>query len=91
MASPTTSTSDLRRFPTDVPQLSPVPLGWSIEDRIVARAHLVGERLILKTLETTDALSTNPLIVRAGQAGCAVLLRYGVVVVFNLDATEEAR
>ena len=70
-------------------QLSPVPLGWSTEDRIVVRAHLVGERLILKTLETPAALSTNPLIVRAGASGCAVLLRYGVVVVFNLDATEE--
>ena len=74
----------------DVPQLSPVPLGWSPDDRIVARAHLVGERLILKTLETPEALSTNPLIVKAGESGCAVLLRYGVVVVFNLDATAEA-
>lgn len=74
----------------DVPQLSPVPLGWLPDDRIVARAHLVGERLILKTLETTEALSTNPLIVKAGESGCAVLLRYGVVVVFNLDATAEA-
>lgn len=72
-----------------IPQLSPVSLGWSTEERIVARAYLVGERLILKTLETTEALSTNPLIVKAGNAGCAVLLRYGVVVVFNLDAAEE--
>ncbi|MEL6230740.1 MAG: RMD1 family protein [Cyanobacteria bacterium J06636_28] len=74
----------------DAPQLSPVPLGWSSDEQIVARAHLVGERLILKTLETTEALSTNPLIVKAGESGCAVLLRYGVVVVFNLDATAEA-
>lgn len=76
---------------TDIPQLSPVPLGWSTDDRIVARAHLLGERLVLKTLETTEALSTNPLIVRAGDAGCAVLLRYGVAVVFNLNPTEEAQ
>ncbi|MEM1254173.1 MAG: RMD1 family protein [Cyanobacteria bacterium P01_H01_bin.21] len=72
-----------------MPQMSPVPLGWSAEDRIVARAHLLGGRLILKSLETTEALSTNPLIVRAGKSGCAVLLRYGVVVVFNLDSAEE--
>ena len=70
-------------------ELSPVPLGWSTEDHVRVRAHLVGERLILKTLETGDALSTNPLIVRAGAAGCAVLLRYGVVVVFNLETAEE--
>ena len=74
--------------PDSLPQLSPVPLGWSSEDWIMARAHLVGERLVLKTLETTEALSTNPLIVRAGQSGCAVLLRYGVVVLFNLDKYE---
>ena len=72
-----------------LPQLSPVQLGWSTEERVVARAHLVGERLILKTLETTEALSTNPLVVRAGESGCAVLLRYGVVVVFHLNAIEE--
>lgn len=56
----------------------------------MARALVVGERLVLKTLETTDALSTNPLIVKAGSAGCAVLLRYGVVVLFNLSSVEEA-
>ena len=71
------------------PQLSPVPLGWSADERITVRAHLLGGRLILKSLETTEALSTNPLIVKAGKAGCAVLLRYGVVVVFSLDAAEE--
>ena len=91
MVSLSTPAADLNpsQWNNDVPQLSPVPLGWSPDDQIVARAHLVGERLILKTLETTEALSTNPLIVKAGESGCAVLLRYGVVVVFNLDATAE--
>lgn len=63
---------------------------WLQRDRIVAKALLVGERLVLKTLETTDPLATNPLILRAGKAGCAVLLRYGVVVMFNLTPIEEA-
>ena len=49
----------------------------------------MGERLVLKTLDTTDALSTNPLIIPVGVSGCAVLLRYGVIVVFNLEAAEE--
>ena len=87
LSSPATDSSNAQ--PDSMPQLSPVPLGWSAEDRIVARAHLLGGRLILKSLETTEALSTNPLIVRAGKSGCAVLLRYGVVVVFNLDSAEE--
>lgn len=92
MVSLSTPTNDFQtpQQTNSLPQLSPVPLGWSTDERIVARAHLIGERLILKTLETSEALSTNPLIVRAGLAGCAVLLRYGVVVVFNLNATEEA-
>ncbi|NEQ51826.1 MAG: RMD1 family protein, partial [Leptolyngbya sp. SIO3F4] len=85
------TTSAENPWPTNLPQLSPVPLGWSTDDRIVVCAHLVGERLIVKTLETTDALSTNPLIMKAGVAGCAVLLRYGVVVVFNLNTTEETQ
>ncbi len=63
---------------------------WLGQKRIVAKALLLGERLVLKSLETTNPLATNPLIIRAGDAGCAVLLRYGVVVLFNLTAIEEA-
>lgn len=65
-------------------------LNWRKDERITVRARLVGERLILKTLETTEALSTNPMIVRVGASGCVVLLRYGVVVLCNLTAMEEA-
>lgn len=93
MVSRTTPTDDsyIANQVTLLPELSSVPLGWSTDEHISARAHLVGERLIIKTLETNEALSTNPLIVRVGESGCAVLLRYGVVVVFNLSATEESR
>ncbi|CAA7620703.1 conserved hypothetical protein [Candidatus Terasakiella magnetica] len=35
-------------------------------------------------------LATAPLIIRAGRDGHAVLFRYGVVVLFNLDPMEEA-
>ncbi len=92
MVSLTTPADDLSTANQDesLTGLLPVSLGWSTEEPIVARAHLVGERLVLKTLETREALSTNPLIVRAGDSGCAVLLRYGVVVLFNLNAAEEA-
>ncbi len=78
--------------PTPYPQGSEEnrALDWPTEAKITVRAKLVGERLILKTLETTDPLATNPLIVKAGDAGCAVLLRYGVVVLFNLTSMEEA-
>lgn len=69
-------------------------LHWSSQSEILARARIVGERLSLKAIATTNLrsaslLSTNPLIIRAGTNGCVVLLRYGVVVTFNLSSTEE--
>jgi uncharacterized Rmd1/YagE family protein len=64
-------------------------LNWASKETILARARIVGERLSLKTLERTEPLATNPLIIRAGATGCAVLLRYGVIVTFDLTADEE--
>lgn len=64
-------------------------LDWSTKEAIFVRANIVGERLSLKTLEQKEALATNPLIIRAGATGCAVLLRYGVIVTFDLSPEEE--
>jgi uncharacterized Rmd1/YagE family protein len=55
-----------------------------------ARAVLVGERIDLRALETTERLATAPLTMRLGAGGCAVLFRYGVVVFFGVEAMEEA-
>ncbi len=57
---------------------------------IRARALFVGERIDLRALETAQRLALAPLVVSAGTQGCAVLFRYGVVVLFDLDAVEEA-
>jgi required for meiotic nuclear division protein 1 len=75
-----------------VSQESPTALFSSIADGtpVSIRSRFVGERLNLKTLETAAPLSTNPLLVRAGNDGCAVLFRYGVAVLFNLSSIEEA-
>lgn len=67
-----------------------VSLDWSAKETITARAHILGERLRLKMLEQRDPLATNPLTIRAGATGCAVLLRYGVVITFDLSSEEEA-
>ncbi len=64
--------------------------GVTDETQIVIRSRFVGERLNLKTLETAAPISTSPLVIRAGYDGCAVLFRYGVVVLFNLTSMEEA-
>jgi uncharacterized Rmd1/YagE family protein len=60
------------------------------KETINGRALFVGERLDLKALETTDCLATQPLVVRAGEQGHAVLFRYGAIVIFGLTPVEEA-
>lgn len=59
-------------------------------ESVQGRAIFVGERLELKALENTDSLATLPLVVTAGDHGCAVLFRYGAVVLFGLEPLEEA-
>ena len=54
------------------------------------RAFFLGERLDLRTLESTAPLATSPFTCKAGQGGYAVLFRYGAVILFNLDSLEEA-
>ena len=90
VSSPTTSSPANTTRIDPIAELISVFPDWFQQDTITAKALLVGERLVLKTLEATDPLATNPLLIRSGEAGCAVLLRYGVVVLFNLTALEEA-
>lgn len=74
----------------DSPTLtSATHLDWATKETILARASIIGERLSLKTLDRAQLLATNPLIIRAGATGCAVLLRYGVMITFDLTADEE--
>ncbi|NJN20841.1 MAG: RMD1 family protein [Leptolyngbya sp. RL_3_1] len=86
------SSNDISIQGSDSQTLMPaVSLDWAAKDSISARASIIGERLALKTLEWPDPLATNPLIVRAGATGCAVLLRYGVIVTFDLSPQEESK
>lgn len=55
---------------------------------VSGRAIFLGERLDLSTLETGNFLAKMPLVVSAGESGCAVLFRYGVVVLFGLEPVE---
>ncbi|HXH63990.1 MAG TPA: RMD1 family protein, partial [Mariprofundaceae bacterium] len=54
-----------------------------------ARALFIGHRLDLRAFEHAQRLATGPLVVSVGASGCAVLFRYGVVVLFGLDAVEQ--
>jgi uncharacterized Rmd1/YagE family protein len=60
------------------------------QERIMGRAFFVGQRLDLRTFEKASRLMVSPLMVSAGSQGAAVLFRYGVIVLFGLDAGEEA-
>ncbi len=58
--------------------------------QLTARALFVGQRIELRALERGASLAEAPLMITAGAAGAAVLFRYGVVVLFQLNAIEEA-
>lgn len=58
--------------------------------RVRVHARLVGERIDLRALDPSDSFAALPLAMPASQHGVAVLFRYGVVVMFNLQMVEEA-
>jgi uncharacterized Rmd1/YagE family protein len=55
-----------------------------------ARAHFLGRRIDLRAFDAGTRLAPTPLAVAAGKGGVAVLLRYGVVVLFGMTEGEEA-
>ena len=56
---------------------------------VSVRALLLGERIDLKGLESTQRLATNPLLISAGEGQFAALFRYGVVVLFGVNPLQE--
>jgi len=56
-----------------------------------ARALLLGERLDLRALESSERLAVNPLTIEVGVHGRAVLFRFGAVVLFGVDPLDELR
>ncbi|MFO1145415.1 MAG: RMD1 family protein [Rhodospirillales bacterium] len=61
--------------------------GWQ---RVRVHALLVGKRIDLRALYRSDSPTATPLAIPAGERGMAVLFRYGVAVMFNLQVVEEA-
>ncbi len=54
-----------------------------------AQALFLGKEINLAKLENYICLATMPLMVTLGEHGCAVLLDYGAVVLFNLEPVEK--
>ncbi|MCC6489879.1 MAG: RMD1 family protein [Candidatus Hydrogenedentes bacterium] len=63
---------------------------FSQQTQIAVRAVNLAERIDLSGFTAEERLSTSPLVVRAGNEGCAALFRYGVAVMFGLLPVEEA-
>ena len=51
---------------------------------------MIGERIDVRAFGSSDRLAAAPLLVRAGAGRAAAVLRYGAVVLFNMDANAEA-
>jgi uncharacterized Rmd1/YagE family protein len=64
------------------------------EDSPVQESHVqavfLGTRLDTRDLELGETLALNPLMVRAGARGHAILFRYGAAVLVDLEAAERA-
>lgn len=58
--------------------------------RVRVRALLVGKRLDLRAMRPEAQIVEAPLAVAAGESGLVVLFRYGAVVMFHMQAVEEA-
>lgn len=65
-------------------------LPFSGVSSVRVRAVGLGARLDLRTLETSHRLAAAPIVLPAGAAGCVVLFRYGVAVLFAVQPVEEA-
>ncbi len=57
---------------------------------IRATAYFLGDRIDTRALEATEKLAAFPLLVSAGERGCAALFRYGAAVLFDLAPIEQA-
>lgn len=53
-------------------------------------ASFLGDRIDTRSLEASEKVAVFPLLVRAGGRGHAAIFRYGAVVFFDLDPTEQA-
>jgi uncharacterized Rmd1/YagE family protein len=59
------------------------------QNQVSAHALFLGQRLDLRSFEHTELISNTPPSIKAGSEGLAVLFRYGVVVLFNIQPAEQ--
>ena len=65
-------------------------LPFAEQSHVKVRALFLGHRIDIRPFKHTARLAATPLTVTAGSAGCVIIFRYGVVVMFGLNSVEEA-
>jgi uncharacterized Rmd1/YagE family protein len=73
-----------------MPIMSPSLFSVS-QSTIAAHALFLGQSIDVKPFITLEPLGTDPLVIKAGAEGCAVLFDYGAVVLFGLSPVEEVK
>jgi required for meiotic nuclear division protein 1 len=58
--------------------------------KIHVRSLCVGRDIDTRSLRKARNLSTSPLTLEAGRCGCAIIFRYGAVVLFHVEPMEES-
>lgn len=62
---------------------------FSGRETIDVKSLLLGQRINMKALRQIPRLAEGPLVIEAGESGCAIIFRYGAVVLFGLRGMEE--
>ncbi|MCG8368591.1 MAG: RMD1 family protein [Pseudanabaenales cyanobacterium] len=60
-------------------------------EQVQVHALFFGQSINLEPFANTNSLALSPLMVEAGEQGCAVLFNYGAVVVFGLPPVTEVK
>ena len=79
----------ISRYPSAI---DPPPSALEIFDgrrTVHLRSICVGGDIDTRSLRKARNLSTSPITLKAGRSGCAIVFRYGAVVLFNVEPIEE--
>jgi uncharacterized Rmd1/YagE family protein len=73
-----------------IESLPPSQKPFEGREKIHVRSLCVGGDIDTRALRKARNLSTSPLTLEAGRCGCAIIFRYGAVVLFHVEPMEES-
>lgn len=75
---------------SSIDSLPPSQKPFEGREKIHVRSLCVGGDIDTRALRKARNLSTSPLTLEAGRCGCAIIFRYGAVVLFHVEPMEES-